>query len=375
MKKVIIGVVVLLAAALIGLKFMSQKVPSGQPSPAPGLSAEQQGVALPAGSAVNLTPEPSASYAPMQATGSYETLTLPSFALELKGVCEGGSPRDIMANHGKTWGYFTAQRNSFEPKKTQEMYNYVWDYYTCLAAARQDISVCSELPGEPPKDALKFGVPMKPKGDEPVAAAFTPMMQCREKNTVLLYMAYVAGKNKDQQNCVGYVNEWFSEDLARISPTEFCTVAAQGPGKTLAYLKEKLPDSASDVERAQGFSKSACGSKAECLVKYAMWEGLSTGNADKCPAGYKLSCAAIEQKSPAPCAGILSDMSRKYCSYYKELLKHGSGFAGVTAEEVKENLKRLAEKKKEEENLRKINEASVKQLNEKVRKMTGKTGE
>ena len=66
-------------------------------------------------------------------------------------------------------------------------------------------------------------------------------------------------------------------------------------------------------------------------------------------------------------------MSKKYCTYYKELTKHGGGYAGVTPEEVKDNLKLAAKKKAEEDALRKQEENSTKQINERVRKLIGKS--
>ena len=159
MKKLITGVVVILAAALIGLKYFAAKNQAVPPSPAPGGTAEQQGVALPAGAKDYAAPSSVPSYVPPQATGSFELLALPAAALDLKGACEGGSPKEIMENHGKTWGYFTGRNIAFEPLRTQEIYNHIWDYFACTAVSRQDSTICSELPGENVKDAIRFGVP------------------------------------------------------------------------------------------------------------------------------------------------------------------------------------------------------------------------
>lgn len=376
MKKIFIGVVVLLAAALIGLKYLTSKKQAGAPSVMPGLQAEQQGVALPAGATGYVTADSAAPYSPAQeGSGNYETLSLPAAALGLKGACEGGSPKEIMENLGKTWGYSTGRRNAFEPKHTQEMYNFVWEYYSCLASAHQDITICNDLPGEPPKEALKFGSLRRAKPPAVVAVDIPPAEQCREKNLVFLFKAYVAGKTKDQQNCMSFIGEGSSEDLGKFSPGEFCEVAAQGPEKVLAYFKKKVPEDSLDVELKMAFSRSVCGSDAECLTKYAIWEGIKTGNPDRCPADYKLNCAALEKKSPAPCSAILDQMSGKYCGYYKNLLKAGSGYVGVTPEEVKEKLRLEAVKKAEAELLRKEQEAAIKQINEKARKIIGKKGE
>ncbi len=376
MKKIITGVVVLLAAALIGLKYFAAKNQIGMPQPAPQSRPEQEGVALPPGSTSYAPISSMPTYTPAQGTGNYELIALPAAALDLKGACEGGSPKEIIENHGKTWGYFTGRRNSFDPPKTQEMYNHIWDYYACTAASRQDSSICNELPGENVKDAARFGVPSynHPEVEAKFGTLMTPVAQCRSKTVGFLFMAYVAGKVKDQQNCNEYLSETSSDFQARVFPTEFCTAMGQGREKSLAYVKEKIPDLYPTAEKMLPASKKACGSNPECLAYSGLWEGITTGNPAKCPDAYKPNCAALLQKSPAPCAVILADMSKKYCGYYKDLVKHGGGFVGVTPEEVKAALEAEAAKKKEEERLRKQEEAATKQINEKVRKLMGKKG-
>lgn len=368
MKKIITGVAVLLVAALIGLKYLDYKKQPGAIRPPPGGQVEPQGVALPPGSTGYIAPGNVTSYAPAQATGSYEQLVLPPAALTLKGACEGGSPKEIMESHGKTWGYYTGTRLAFKPEKTQEMYVYIWDYYACTASSRGDLAVCSDLPGEAPKDVVRFGIPIDREG----GVHITPAVHCRNKNVEFLFKAYVAGKTKDQQNCMNHVSEWDGEDLAKFSPGEFCALAAQGPEKIIAYLKEKLPDARGEVEKFMAFSRSVCGSDAACLSNYGMWEGIRTGDADRCPVGYKLNCAALAQKSPAPCSSILAEMSKKYCAYHKDLVKLGGGYAGLTPEEVKDSLVAAAKKKAEADLLHKEQEAVTKQINEKVRKLIGK---
>ncbi|MBI4352194.1 MAG: hypothetical protein HY550_12225 [Elusimicrobia bacterium] len=368
MKKMIIGVVVLLAAALIGLKYFANKQPIV--APAPGMPAEPQGVALPAGSASPLSPAAMLASTPAQASGSYELLALPAAALEMKGACEEGSPKLIMENHGKTWGYFTGRRNAFDPPKTQELYNFLWSYQACVAASRRDSTACSELPGDVVKDSVRFGVPMSERG-----SPMSPMDVCRNRNVEFFFKAYVAGKAKEEMNCTDYLSDWEAANMNKISPPEFCSAAAQGPEKLLAYGRSKMPEMFPMAEKAMAFSKKACGSSSECLSNYDLWEGLSTGDPARCPAAFRASCAALLQKSPAPCSVILLDMSKKYCASFKALAKHSGGFAGSTPEEVKESLRLAAEKKAEEDRLRKEQEAATKRINENVRKLMGKKGD
>ena len=378
MKKIITGVVVILAAALIGLKYFAAKKQAPAVSPAPGIPIEQQGVALPAGSTDYAQPGSLVSYTPAQATGSYEMMALPPAALDLKGACEGGSPKEIMENHGKTWGYFTGRRNAIDNVKTQDIYNHIWDYYACTAASRHDSAICSELPGENVKDAVKYGVPAFNSRKDTIkpGSLMTPMDQCRNKTVVFLFRAYVAGRAKDQQVCLDYINDLGTEAQAMIpNHSEFCAAMGQGTDKATAYLKEKIPRAYPVTQQMTATSKKSCGPNQECLSSLGVWEGLNTGNPAKCPDAYKANCAALLQKSPSPCSAILADISRKYCGYLKALLKLGGGYAGATPEEVKEALQAAAKKKADEEQFRKQDEAVTKQINEKVRKLMGKKGE
>lgn len=363
MKKTIIAIVVVLAAALVGLKYLASKKQASSPVPAgTAQQTEQTGVALPDSAKDYSAANTESVYVPTQANGSYEAFSLPPAAMAMKGACEGGSIKDIVENHGKTWGYFTGQRIAFDNKKTMEMYNFVGDYYACLAAARQDFTVCNELPAEAEKDGIK------------IDADKSPMNYCRSKASLLLFKAYVAGKAKDQQNCMGYFSDWDSANLARISPPDFCTAAAKGSEPLLAYVKEKMPNIYPMAEKTMAFSREVCKDDPVCLANNGTWEGVRTGNASKCAPGLAPHCAALAQKSQTPCSTILMDMSTKYCGYYKDLLKAGGGYAGVTADEVKETLRQQAQKKADEDKARKAQEAVMKETNEKVRKMINKKG-
>ncbi len=362
---------------MVGLKYFAAKNQVGMPQPATQPQAEQQGVALPPGSTDYIPPSPMPTSA--QATGSFEQLALPAAALDLKGACEGGSPKEIMENHGKTWGYFTGRNLAIEPIKTQDIYNHIWDYYACTAASRQDSSICSELPGENVKDVAKFGVPSfeNPKVDSKIGAFMTPMDLCRKKTVLFLFKAYAAGKAKDQRNCLDFVSEQPSEGQPPLfaNPAEFCTAVSKGFDSAFSYIKKKMPQAYPPAERLMAITADVCGSDAACLADHDLWTGLFTGNPAKCPDAYKPNCAALLQNSPGPCAPILADMSQKYCAYRKEQMKKSGGFFGVTPEEVKESLAEAARKKAEEERLRKQEETTTKQVNEKVRKLMGKKGE
>lgn len=362
MKKAIITVIIL-AAALVGLKYFSSRQQAAAPKPAQtAAQQEQQGVALPSGAKDAGPVNTESVYVPTQATGSYENFNLPANVSALKGACEGGSPKEIMDAHGKTWGYFAGRRIALDNKKSQILYDYVGDYYACLAASRQEFSVCNELPGDAERDGIKADL------------EYSPLGSCRNKAGLFLFKAYIAGKTKDQQNCMAYLSDWDSANLSKIVPGEFCAAAAGGPDKIMAYVKEKMPAMAENAERYLGFSRSKCGSDPVCLAGNGVWEGIRTGDAGKCPSQFAPHCAALAQKSAVPCVEILNSMSRRYCDLYKDLLKSGGGYAGVTAEEVKEDLRAKAQKKAEEDKARKEQDANTKAINERVKKLIGGKG-
>jgi hypothetical protein len=359
MKKSIIIVVVMLAAALAALKYYSSKDQLAVPATAVNTEQVQEGVALPEGAASVVAPSSEYVYTPSANQGTYDSLTMPPAAMTVKGACKDGSISEIMANHGKTWGYFTGRRAAFTPKRSQDIYTEIGNYYACLASARHDITICGELPGDADQDGIKVELFDSPQG------------QCRMNAGFFLFKAYVAGKAKEQQNCMGFLSIWTNDHLARISPPDFCAAAAKGIEPVTAYIKEKTPDMYPMAEKKMPSSKKVCGSDKACLANYDMWEGIKSGNPDKCPPEYKPHCAALAQKSQVPCVDILTNMSRMYCSYYKDLLKSGGGYAGLTPEEVAEELRQAAEKKAEADRQRKEAEKITKDVNTKVKKMMG----
>ncbi|OGR79077.1 MAG: hypothetical protein A2X32_11185 [Elusimicrobia bacterium GWC2_64_44] len=363
MKKIIIGVVVLLAAALIGLKFFASKEQAAVQRPASqDGQQEQQGVALPSAAKDYSAVATESVYVPTQAMGSYEMFTLPAPVMALKGACEGGSPKEIMEAHGKTWGHFTGRRAAFDTNQKQEIYTYIASYYSCLALARQDITTCNELPGETEANGFKITLDDSPLG------------LCRGMAADMLFRAYVAGKAKDQQNCLAYIGQWEPTDQGRVSAPEFCEAAAKGPEKFTEYGREKMPQYFGIGEKMMAFTKKVCGSDPVCLANNGLWEGIRTGSPGKCPPAKVPHCTALAEKNQAPCVDIIMEMSRRYCVHYKALVKGSGGYMGMTPDEVKEDLRLKAQKKAEEEKTRKELDVITKQTNERVRKLIGKQG-
>ncbi len=363
MKKPIIIVVVLLAAALAALKYYSSKSQEAVTAPPAGQATQEtQGVALPAGATEYAVPSGSEYvYVPSPGQGTYDSLTLPSPALALKGACEGGSIRDIIAEHGKSWGYFTGRRYAIGPEKSRDLYALIGDYYACLAASRQDVTFCNDLPGDAEQNGLR------------VELADSPLGFCREKAGLFLFRAYVAGKAPDRGNCLGFIATWHGRDQNRISAQDLCAAAAKGPAALTEYSRSKLGDMAVKGEKIMAFSRGVCGSDPACLANNGVWEGVRTGDARKCPENFRPHCSALAQKNQAPCVDILEALSRKYCSYTKNL--RAGGMLGMTEEEVSEQVRQEKEKKAAEERQRKEMDAITQQVNTRIKQISGGQGD
>lgn len=359
MKKPIIGVVVLLAGTLAVLKYYSSREQAVAPPGTAARPPEQVGVALPAAATEYAAVSSESVYVPSNAVGNYESLSLPAEALALKGACEGGSPKEILEAHNRTWGYFTGRRSAIGTDKSKAIYDMLADYQACQAASRQDLTLCNELPGEAEKDGIS------------VRMEDSPVRYCRDRAGLFLFVSYVLRKAPDQVNCLGYVADWDPADQAKVLASDFCAASAKGVEGFTTYARGRFSDF-SEFERAIGVNKKACGAIQSCLSLNRLWEGVRTGNPGACPEDYAPHCAAQVRKSPAPCSEILSRMSRKYCGYHKELLKAGGGYAGMTAEEVKEELRKKAEAKAAAEAQRKQEDAVTKNINARVKKMMGK---
>lgn len=358
MKKFIIGVVTVLAVVLIGLKFYSAK----QPAPVQVQeTAPQVGVSLPA--AATASPEVPASGAglPQQPIG-YSGLSFPPMTPLIKGACENGSPKEILDNHGKTWGYAAVKNVGLDLQHSQKIYDYLSSYYACASVVRGDAYLCNMLPAEALSSVSK-------------ADSFAaPMNICRQKAVAVLFRAYLAGKISDPAACQMEVGNWDPANLDRVSPIDFCAAAAKGPDSAYQYLNSKVPENAA-MERAYlPSSRSSCSGAGSlpCGEFYAIYKALRDGDPGACPRDSRIYCEAFLGKTQAPCTPILEDMSKAYCAYTAEVLKKSNGYIGLTPEQVQATVKQKAVEKAAADKLRKQEEQSEKDVNQHLRKVVGK---
>lgn len=96
------------------------------------------------------------------------------------------------------------------------------------------------------------------------------------------------------------------------------------------------------------------------------------GPAEACPADRRGLCTAFFSKSEASCSAMLVKLSASYCGYLAKAQKRANGYAGFSPAEVKEALKIAEGRKAEEERLRLENQRITEDINNRVRRMTGK---
>ncbi len=366
MKIKIVIVVLVLAVAFAALKFMSsRKAPVTPAAPGPQVTQqEDQGVPLPAGATgqVPVSEVSTPGYIPPVAPVDYSGLTLLPGAMEAKGACEKGSPKEIIAAHGRMWGYFMGQNVGFNPDQSRRVYDYISEYYACASMSRGDVSLCDLLPGEAAQDSVK------------VEYGASPLARCRERAVPLLFRAYLAGKTNNVSVCQSELGDWYPANAAKVSQPDFCAAAAQGPSALAAYLTQKIPEFPSARGVYLPDSLSSCGGDQNCRNNFSVYKALKAGSADSCPENLKPFCNAFIDKTRAACAPIINEMSKDYCASLADANKRSKGFAGLTPDQVKEELKAQAAKKAEEDKRLKDNASTTKDINERVRAIMKKKG-
>jgi len=361
MKTKIIAVVIVLAAALGTLMYVSSRKRAELPPP-PQTAAPQaeQGVALPAGATEYSAPAsvaPISTYIPSAGPADYSKLSLIPAAMAAKGTCEKGSPKDIIEAHGRVWGYFMGQNVGFNPDQTDKTYQLLSEYYACASMARGDDSLCDSLPGE------------AQQGNVTVALSQSPQFMCKQKAAPILFRAYLAGRTTNLGACQAELNDWYPDNVAKVSPPDFCSSAAKGPASLASYLASKMPQSASMSRMYLPASASSCGGDRDCQVNYSLYKAFSDGSPAGCPPALRPYCSALMERTQAACAPILDELSKNYCSSLADASRRSKGYVGMTPDQVKADIQLQAQKKSDADKQHQENEKSMKILNQNVKTM------
>ncbi len=97
-------------------------------------------------------------------------------------------------------------------------------------------------------------------------------------------------------------------------------------------------------------------------------------SAGGCPADRNALCSAYLSRSEASCSALLTKLESSYCGFLAKAQKRAGGYAGFSPEEVKAALKKKEDDKAEAERRRLENEKITEEINQRVRKLMGKTG-
>lgn len=365
MKKWTILTIAVLAAILLVMQYLIEKkkvamIGSGQQA---GSGEQQLGVALPdsattyAGVAVD-------NYVPEYVGGAaYGAIVMPMIQSSYKGACEGSSLQDMLATHGRYWGYL-ARNAAFNQSETQKMYDQLADYTACQAAARPDIGLCDALPSEVEQSGHKVDV------------RITPGYRCRNRMINLLFEAYRAGNISGDSYCRLGVGTFNKEDLEKFSVPEFCSVLPKGQEALEDFLLKAFavdtPEARARVRKEYPVKEGDCAKDKECLAKYGIYSAVKKGQPEACPNDYQSQCRALAERSTVPCDKVLRDMSQFYCEAVARVKKVSGGFIGLSREEVKVELDRLKAIRTTEEAARKEQQRVTEEINKNVRKVLKK---
>jgi hypothetical protein len=360
MKKWGILGLVILGGLLLGLQHYinkgekTQSVMQSQPG-----QANQVGVALPPDATGYVPAESSYN----TAAGNYNDLSVPASQSGYKGACPGSSLAEILAAHGKIWGYFTPKSSiAFEFKDNEVIYKFLGDYAGCVATARDDISVCDTLPGELNTEMAK--IPLD-------GSLYT---QCRKKAGTWLFYSYLAGKIKGRDSCNAALAGIRPHVVARVSLPDLCEAAAKGPDAAREFLLKAMPKEKhrKTIMRKLPESKASCAGNADCLNRFNLYSIVKDGKVSACPRADAAYCEAVINRASTPCEAIVKDMSKAYCASVERIKKKSGGFIGVSKDEMQTQIAQIKTQKAAAELQKKEEEKILTETNKKAKKILGK---
>lgn len=353
MKKPVIMIAMGVLVVIFFLQYMQRK--SAAPSDLSQAASQTAdvlpgGVALPAESTVyaaSPAPEPvpftqpSAKivFNPPASMGGKGALPAIQADFAKQQLCsDGKSLNDILASHGKTWGYSAYDKSAFTKPENDAVYGLLAKFFSCQAVVYGDLEMCNFLPGVQNKLDKYF---------------HTPHYQCMDPSTKVLFYAYANGKFKSDVPCYKFLD---GDNLAGAKaklPPDFCRGAADG----FAALCSN-PKAGSNKEKCrEAFPSSRDDCKTEGnLENFSLYSAIRDNNLSGCPEKYMSECSAFFTKSQSACQPILQNLGGVYC---QAAAMHQQANSSETQ-------RKLAEEKK------KADQKIMEDINKKARKALGK---
>ena len=274
--KLILLAVCLLAIGLLwrAARPAPEKRPAGQPQ-----SQEAAGVALP--------PE---AAAPPEAQES--DISAPA--------CSGGSFREILSAHGRTWGFPRPGGSSFSDEQSAALYALLTSYYSCKAAVSGDLGECDFTGGSAGGSVDRFN---------------TPSFLCRERAAVTRMLGVMAGRDKQVTGCRMFLDSFEGKKLPFTAATlcnaaaggleNLCRSLSGGMGKAdLASCLKKFPSGMDD-----------CSGDMACLDTLQAYTAIKSWQPGSCPEAYRAQCQAVVSGDPAVCRQVEQQISALYCGF------------------------------------------------------------
>jgi hypothetical protein len=361
MKKWSVLVIIVLCGLLLSLKFLSRKN-SAELSVPVAPAQEESGVALPAAATGYVAPETAPAAATVvpyvEGAGDYNGLMLPPLARAYAGACQGGSLEDMRSTHGRYWGYF-AKNIPFSFEDTRKMYDYTASYVACSAVARGSVELCSSLPGEASAGGMK------------VDGKMSVSYQCKDKANPILFLAYLAGKNKSTADCYSALAGLNQKILSKVSVSDLCDAASRGMGPLKKYLMKAIPDRERKIRMMFPDSRSECDGSQDCLDSLAAYTAIKDANPSECPRGVRALCEAVILRSADPCAAVVRDMSSFYCATVEKVKKAHGGCIGMTSQDIQATMEKTKADKKLADQQKAENDKIQAETNRKIKKLLG----
>lgn len=275
-----------------------------------------------------------------------------------RGPCPGGALNEILSEHGRLWGH-AARHAPLEEEGTRRTYRNLERYLACVALSRGEPAFCDYLPA---------GSEFRNIGEDE-----SPNFLCREAYIGAALPFFMAGKEKSDLACRSALAGRRMPDGRPVPVRETCTAAAGGMEKLCAAFAGRLDKKEmAECLRFAPAGKKDCRGDKDCLDRLSVYEAMKSGDASECPRESRGFCEALLSGTEAACSVMLVKLGSDYCSDLAIAQKKAGGFAGLSAEEVKEALAREKALKAEEEERRKEERAVEDRINKRVRRMLGR---
>jgi len=307
MKKIFIGVLLILMAALLIFQHIQSNRPNKNASVVKqNQNIEEGGVSLPkeASEMANIISNRQ-NIPQQQIPADNKNQPVP----EHIAGCVRNSVPDILQDHGTVWGdspkgYQNPRKYVFTPDEVLRIKDLLSRYYACKAVAVRNNYICSELPNT--------------SSD---GKSFTPKDYCNDYYNMVSFTGFMAGRIKEDASCRDFLTGDRMRGAPKLNPDIFCKAASKGLPDLCESMKGQGMDNMRELCHSRFPSKASDCDKSwpTCLKLDALYKGINKSDPSLCPPEYEEMCSALISGGDGVCTKLKDKLVITYCDIYKRV--------------------------------------------------------